>query len=417
MSSDASQRIVIVGGGMVGISLALMLSKSFANSRCPVHIALIEQFAFPSAPPETQDKTEGEFSPMPQESFDARSTALSAGSVGLLAEVACWSELSVYAEAIQHIHISDQGHYNNTLLNAQDYALEALGYVVENRRLGQCLLQQLRQTKVECIAPATVEQCRFTQQGVELTLQQPTQNTILGADLVLIADGAQSALVRSLGIESDTQAYQQSAIIANVALAKPHKSIAYERFTRQGPLALLPLNDADGLHRAAVVWTRDTQEIASLMSLSDETFLQALQACLGYRADYLVNVGKREVYPLQLVQAKEQVRSRVVIMGNAAHFLHPVAGQGFNLSLRDCATLAAVLSEHPHSLGDYAALKHYERRREVDQQITVGLTHGMVNTFSSNKRSLSILRQLGLAGLNSLPVLKTLLARQMMGVS
>ncbi|MFT5116496.1 MAG: 2-polyprenyl-6-methoxyphenol 4-hydroxylase [Kiritimatiellia bacterium] len=434
MAMDNAQGIVIIGGGMVGISLALMLSKALSKTHPRMPIVLIEKCPFP----------EKNTTPSLQSSLDTRATALSAGSVKLLQDIDCWQALSHQAEPISDIHISDRGHYAGTLLHASDYAVDALGYVVENSALGQCLLQQLHATTVKCIAPATVEQCRFTRQGVELSLQQNNvsselvsneKNKILQADLVLIADGADSPLSKSLGIETQTTQYQQSAIITNVALAKPHKGTAYERFTDQGPLALLPLGDRDGMHRASVVWTRETKQIDGLMQLSDEGFLQQLQHCFGYRADHILQVGKRQVYPLQLLQATEQVRSHLVLMGNAAHFLHPVAGQGFNLSLRDCATLASVLSSSatlPSSssgsdcasekyttytnLGDYKILKEYLSRRETDQQLTVGLTHALVNTFSSSKLSVSVLRQCGLLSLQALPRVKTQLAQQMMGM-
>lgn len=437
MAMDNAQGIVIIGGGMVGISLALMLSTALSKTHPCIPIALIEKFPFP----------EKNTPPSLQHSFDSRATALSAGSVKLLQDIDCWQAVSQQAEPISDIHISDRGHYAGTLLHASDYAVDALGYVVENSALGQCLLQQLHQTTVKCIAPATVEQCRFTRKGVELTLKKNAASTpvidnevkgkqvneILQADLVLIADGADSPLSKSLGIETQTTQYQQSAIITNVALAKPHKGTAYERFTDQGPLALLPLGDCDGMHRASVVWTRETKQVDGLMQLSDEDFLHELQHCFGYRADHMLQVGKRQVYPLQLMQATEQVRSHVVLMGNAAHFLHPVAGQGFNLSLRDCATLASVLASATSaatssgcanekgtaqsSLGDYKILKEYLSQREADQQMTVGLTHALVNTFSSKKLSLSVLRQCGLLSLQALPQVKTQLAQQMMGMS
>jgi 2-polyprenyl-6-methoxyphenol 4-hydroxylase len=435
MAMDNAQGIVIIGGGMVGISLALMLSKALSKTHPSIPITLIEKFPFP----------EKNTTPSLQPSFDSRATALSAGSVKLLQDIDCWEAVSQQAEPIRDIHISDRGHYAGTLLHARDYSVDALGYVVENSALGQCLLQQLRQTAVNCIAPATVEQCRFTRQGVELSLKKndvspdlkkalisktvkgkeaknKKVSQILQADLVLVADGADSPLSKSLGIETQITQYQQSAIIANVALAKPHKNIAYERFTDQGPLALLPLGDCNGMHRASVVWTRETKQVDGLMQRSDEDFLQELQRCFGYRADHMLQVGKRQVYPLQLMQATEQVRSHLVLMGNAAHFLHPVAGQGFNLSLRDCATLVSVLAAvspgTAHTkLGDYKILKEYLSQREADQLMTVGLTHALVNTFSSSRLSLSILRQCGLLSLQALPQVKAHLAQQMMGMT
>jgi 2-polyprenyl-6-methoxyphenol 4-hydroxylase len=416
-SHTQEQHIAIVGGGMVGVSLALMLSQAFENSPQAVHISLIEQFPFPSA--HTQQTPTHHAS-----SFDARSTALSAGSVELLNTLGVWENLQEQAQAIQHIHISDKGHYSNTQLHAQDHGLDALGYVVENRQLGYGLLEQLQNTAVECIAPATVSACRMKKGGAILQITQTDEQahdcvTERHADVVLIADGTDSPLRQSLGIDCDMTPYHQSAIIMNIALKEPHQGIAYERFTDQGPLAVLPLKDCDGLHRAAVVWTRDTQQADTVMAYSDAQCMQQLQTCFGYRAGYIEHVGQRHCYPLALVQAKEQVRSHIVVVGNAAHFLHPVAGQGFNLSLRDNAVLAKTLREaveKEQAIGHYQTLQRYQQEREKDQQLTIGLTHAMVDTFSSKKWSLSALRQMGLLSLHAMPLAKKTLARQMMGM-
>jgi len=425
-----NQHITIVGGGMVGLSLALMLVKNLPDT---IDVSLIEKFAFPLSSKNSQASTEEK---MQQDSFDARSTAISAGSATLLASIDCWDSLSAYVEAINTIHISDRGHYISTQLNAQEQEVDALGYVVENRSLGHCLLQQLQQSRVKVIAPAIVERCQFIQQKVKIILAAENSNKeseqqAIATDLLIIADGADSPLCRSIGIESHKTHYQQSAIIANVALDKPHNGIAYERFTDQGPLALLPLSDCEQQHRAALVWTRNNEEAHRLSSVSNEEFLDELQQAMGYRAGKLTHIGERHMYPLTLVQSSEQVRSRVVVMGNAAHFLHPVAGQGFNLSLRDCATLVDVLSEaltekyHANNknvdaiidIGGLAILQRYLSRRETDQQRTIALTDTMVNTFSSAELSRSVFRQMGLLGLNAMPAAKKILAKQMMGMA
>jgi 2-polyprenyl-6-methoxyphenol 4-hydroxylase len=460
----SNQHIVIVGGGMVGLSLALMLAKYLPDA---IDISLIEKFAFSSDSKKNSSKKSALHTSashnniskanaeetIQQESFDARSTAISAGSAALLASIDCWDSLSDYVEAINTIHISDRGHYASTQLNAQEQAVDALGYVVENRSLGHCLLQQLQQSRVQTIAPATVERCQFTQQDVKITLvtekpekensqeqsskkngpNKEANSQSVSADLLIIADGADSPLCRSIGIGSQKTNYQQSAIIANVALDNPHKGIAYERFTDQGPLALLPLPDCEQQHRAALVWTRNCEEANRLASASDEEFLSELQQALGHRAGKLTHVGERQMYPLALVQSSEQVRSRVVVMGNAAHFLHPVAGQGFNLSLRDCASLVDVLAvfsvdidsmeeksstdDHDANVGDLAVLQRYLLCRETDQQRTIALTDTMVKTFSSTELSRSIFRQTGLLGLNAMPTAKKILAKQMMGMA
>jgi 2-octaprenyl-6-methoxyphenol hydroxylase len=444
ISRSDNQHITIVGGGMVGLSLALMLAKRLPDA---IAVSLIEKFPFPgiSHSSVSQENALKESASqnnaaekIHQASFDARSTAISAGSATLLASIDCWDALAAHAEAINTIHISDRGHYTSTQLNAQEQEVDALGYVVENHFLGHCLLQQLQQSRVKVIAPAIVERCQFTQQDVKILLAEDNANNeskqqTIATDLLIIADGADSPLCRSMGIDSHKKNYQQSAIIANVALDKPHKGIAYERFTDQGPLALLPLSDCEQQHRAALVWTRNHEEANRLTSVSDDNFLNELQQAMGHRAGKLKHIGERNMYPLTLVQSSEQVRSRVVVMGNAAHFLHPVAGQGFNLSLRDSATLVDVLVDvlgdaltensdvnKKHSnvaVGELTILQAYLSRREADQQRTIALTDTMVKTFSSTELSRSVFRQMGLLGLNAMPTAKKILAKQMMGMA
>lgn len=404
--------VVIVGGGMVGISLALMLSKKTPEFT----ITLIEKSPFPE---KKLTKNPSELPIQKASSFDARSTALSAGSMQLLADIGCWNLLSEFVAPINNIHISDKNHYAGNLLKASDYAVDALGYVVENAALGQCLLYALEQTNINCLAPATVVGCDMTKNGVCLSVSDSATGNgpIIDADLVVIADGGDSPLCQSLGINRTLKSYQQSAIITNVALATPHQGIAYERFTDQGPLALLPLTSYEGDHRASVVWTKKTTDVDALLELNDQKFLAALQKCFGYRAGRFIKTGQRHVYPLELIQSDEQVRSHVVVMGNAAHFLHPVAGQGFNLSLRDCAVLTNVVSKNITAPGVYTTLKQYEQNREMDQQITIGLTDSMVKLFSSSACANSLFRQSGLLLLNAIPTAKRNLAQQMMGIA
>ena len=414
VADTSCPHIAIVGGGMVGVSLALMLAGRCSSSTA-IRITLIEQFPFP----------EHDSHSLFQPSFDARSTALSAGSVAILQSLGCWEALRKHAEPIGHIHISDRGHYGNTLLHAQDYSLPALGYVIENRWLGQCLLarlEQLQQTApIHCMAPATVERCQLSANAAELSVRHRNDTLErVTADVVLIADGAKSPLRKTLGIDTSTTSYKQSAIITNVALQEPHQGVAYERFTQEGPLAVLPLETCKGTHRASVVWTRNSDLVDDVMSLEDSHFLSALQSAFGYRAGMFTHVGQRHCYPLELVESVEQVRSRIVVAGNAAHFLHPVAGQGFNLSLRDSEVLADVLlqaHQRKQDMGSYSVLSEYEQQRERDQQVTIGLTDTMVNVFSSQKLSLAAMRQIGLLSLQVLPPLKHALAKQMMGMA
>ena len=408
--------IAIVGGGMVGMSLALLLSQQLPK----VSISLIEQHSFTFEEFSLKDKLSAY-----QPSFDERSTALSAGSQHIFNDLQCWPELESYAQTIATIHVSDKGHWGGTRLHAVDYGVPALGYVIENRRLGQVLLHQLQQTNVDCIAPAQVLHCQPCQRGYQLTIRRAQQEQQLTADLLVIADGSQSPLRQSLGIDSSTKDYGQTAMVANVALSKPHQGIAYERFTDEGPIALLPLPDLPDSsdlqdnhpYRAALVWTFPSDRQQTINALDESALRRLLQQRFGYRAGVIEHIGQRHYYPLQLLQAREQIRSHLVVVGNAAHFLHPVAGQGFNLALRDCQQLVRCLSNSPlESLGTFATLKTYMQTQTPDQDFTITITDRLVKVFSSQRARFALSRQLGLLGLNTLPLGKTRFARQMMGL-
>lgn len=243
------------------------------------------------------------------------------------------------------------------------------------------------------------------------------QEQTIHTQLVIIADGADSPLRASLGIDVDIEKYHQTAIIANVALSNPHDGVAYERFTDEGPMALLPLGGKDGCE-SALVWTQPEDQADAILALDDEAFMEQLQQRFGFRLGHFKSVGKRDAYPLQLMLAKEQVRSSLVVMGNAAHFLHPVAGQGFNLALRDCAALTTVLAKARRAqqpLGALKVLQQYEQQQQLDQQATIQFSDKLTRLFSTAALPSAGLRALGFLGLETLPGAKQLLASQTMG--
>ncbi|MBX2808745.1 MAG: 2-octaprenyl-6-methoxyphenyl hydroxylase [Cellvibrionaceae bacterium] len=394
--------IVIVGGGMVGLSLARLLTHKQAADWS---ISLVEQHA-------SLLSTSQPLTP----SFDARATALSAGSQDILQQLGLWADLQPHAEAIHTIDVSDRGHYGNTQLHREDHPGDALGYVVENRHIGRALVAGLS-TAVTAIAPAKVVSCTPKICGHSLRIQRGSQTTEMHADLVVIADGAESQLRQQLGIDANKRAYYQSAIIANVVLQQPHRGIAYERFTDQGPVALLPLQSMAQTHRAALVWTLPTQQASTVSKLADSALLRQLQQRFGYRAGRLLAIGERHSYPLEQVTATEQIRSALVVIGNAAHTLHPVAGQGFNLSLRDCVALSDVLSSarrQGKAIGDSKILQQYSADQRRDQDLTIALTDQLIALFGSKNTAVSALRQVGLMGLTTLPQLKHTLTQKFM---
>src|SRR5258706_2831355 len=307
--------LAIVGGGMVGASLALALAGTTRR------VALIEP-VLPGAGT--------------QPSFDDRSSALANGTRRVLETIGAWQAIAPHACAIREIQVSDAGHYEAARLDAAGQGLPALGYTVANRVLGQALWSALRaQSRVQLLAPARVVGVGDAGDCLRLTLQGGAV-AALEARLVVAADGAQSLVRQSAGIENVTVDYEQVAVVANLAASRVATGIAYERFTQHGPLAVLPLTDGS----YTVVWTVSLGEAPTLLAADDDSFRRQLQQRFGWRIGELLRVGQRAAYPLALSRAQQTVALRTALVGNAAQSLHPVAGQGFNLGLRDAAGAA-----------------------------------------------------------------------------
>jgi 2-polyprenyl-6-methoxyphenol 4-hydroxylase len=390
--------IAIVGGGMVGLSLALLLARQEPG----VRVVVIEPIAFGPAGVE----------PMPP-SFDARSTALSESTREIFEGLDLWQDLDTDVCPIETIHVSDRGHPGATRLSAGESGLKGLGYVIENRLLGDALMSAVRAcANIQVMAPEKVAQLRPRKGGMEVVFESGTES--LGVSLAIVADGANSGTLEKLGIYTEIRDYGQMALVTNLGLAGSHQGVAYERFTDEGPMALLPLLPADGEQRAALVWTLPPDKAAALRDAGEEAFLERVQQRFGFRAGRFVRCGSRHCYPLSLMVAQEQIRSHLVVAGNAAHFLHPVAGQGFNLALRDVAQLSAVLvnaCRRGEAPGTLAVLERYLEAQKRDQSTTIDFSDSLPRVFGLTLAPAIALRNAGLISLDLLPFARREFAR------
>lgn len=389
--------VAIIGGGMVGLSLALLLGRSNPDRQ----LLVLE-----SRPWEAADAGVRTAS-----GIDARSTALSPSSREIFQQAGVWESMRPAAAPITGIQVSDRGHPGIARMEAHETGAEALGYVIENHVLGEVLITALaRLDNVQLLAPAVVEQLQPEPDAMLLRIA----GRECRVTLAVVADGAGSRLLGQCGIRTKSRNYDQQALITNIALRSPHRGIAYERFTDQGPLALLPLPDAGREHRAALVWTMAPDRAAALAGLEESSFLRQLQDCFGLRAGRFLRSGVRHLYPLRLLLAAEQVRQHLVVIGNAAHFLHPVAGQGFNLALRDVARLAAQLGyawRSGNSPGDLAQLQQYLQAQQRDQDRTIYFSDRLPGLFANRHFPVVAGRNLGLIALDLVPGLRRHFAR------
>ena len=295
--------------------------------------------------------------------------------------------------------------------------MDALGYVITARALGEVLLQDMdKLPDIELICPASLQSLTVNEADVVVSLLADGRQRSVSTRLLVAADGVDSRVRTLLGIPVKEKTYHQTAIIANVTPQRPHRGMAYERFTDSGPLALLPMTE----NRCSLVWTARDEQVPELMALDDDEFLARLQQRFGYRLGRLMKLGRRAAYPLRMRQVRQQVRPRVALIGNASHTVHPVTGQGFNLGIRDVAALAEVLAEVVRTEGDpgeLAQLQRYADWREQDQNRVVLITDTLARLFANPLAPLRVARNLGLVGLDLAPGLKHLVANQFMGLN
>ncbi|MEQ1410277.1 MULTISPECIES: 2-octaprenyl-6-methoxyphenyl hydroxylase [Acinetobacter] len=398
------QEVIIVGGGMVGLSLALMLAKS------NIAVKLLEAIQYPNY-------DDANLAPY-HSSFDARNSALSRRSVQIYQELGLWDALQEHAVPILEVHITEQGSFGKARLQAEQEKVESFGQVIENAWLGRVLLTQVRaEPLIELIDGVKVTSLTQDADLAYLEAQRGSEVLKLQSKLVIAADGRDSFCRKALGIGVDEHDYDQVAIVTTVQTSKPHNHVGFERFSPLGPLALLPL---PGEYRRSVVWpVKKGTEHEWLGEDNDQHFLDALQQTYGDRAGKFQKTGRRFSFPLSQVLAEKQAVGRVVLMGNAAHTIHPVAGQGFNLCMRDAYVLVRYLKEQlaqQADLGDAAMLQDYEKSRLTDQQRVIKFCDSVVRGFSNQNPVLKLLRNTGLIAFDTIPGIKPLVANYAMGL-
>lgn len=397
--TDTTYDIVIAGGGMIGACLALAVSP------LGLRVGVVEAVAREEAR---------------QPSFDDRSTALSRSTQRMFQAMGLWDDVISAATPIRRIHVSDRGRFGFSHIDAEQQDVEALGYVVINRVLGSVLQSELaRSASVDVMCPARVVGISTAGDLASAKIEcADGRHRTLDCQLLVAADGAGSALRSMLGIGVRKSDYGQHAVIGNLLPEKPLDNCAYERFTDQGPLALLPVAD----DRAAFVWTVSSDDAERVLGLDDDTFLGQLQDAFGYRLGRLSRVGKRAAYPLSLSKALRVTAERSVLVGNSAHGLHPVAAQGFNLGMRDVAALCdciadARAADATADLGDPDLLERYAQWRRDDQGKLVRLTDGIVRLFGSSSPPLRAARSIGMLGFDLVPGVRSVFAKHMMGLA
>lgn len=387
--------LVIVGGGLAGNCLALALQNS------GLKIAVIE----------AQDSEQRRNSPAGD-----RALALAQGTVTMLNALDVWQPIQTAATAIETIHISDKGHFGKTRLYAEREGVDALGYVITARDIESHLADCVEQSGVDVLCPGRVQGLMSGPDQICISLKLDGQSHSLNAKLLVGADGGQSTVRKLLAIRQQVVDYHQTALVTTVQTSLPNNNTAYERFTASGPLAMLPV----AKDRMAVVWTRSTEAAEQLCNTSETRFISELQDCFGYRLGELSLSAPRRAFPLQLIRAEQMYSGRALIVGNAVHQLHPVAGQGFNLGLRDVVQLAEMLLEQQESeadIGAEAVLKHYCSCREKDHDRIIRLTDNLVKIFSNDWIPVAAARNAGLLALDHIAAAKNRFSRHTMGLS
>ena len=379
---------VIVGGGLVGAGLSVALRD------LGLRLALVD-----ARLPSNQDH---------------RLFALNESSCEFLKNISLWDKLEKLVTPIQQVHISQRGHFGSVRLRAEDVRLSSLGHVIPARyvegALNEALLSSIH---IDIIRPAKLVELKIENEEVALKLQTDSGEKVIRSAFVVGADGAESTVRALSHIETDTTDYQQSALVTRTTLKRSHHHIAYERFTDGGAIAMLPLGD----HECATIWSADTTKIQSLLKLSDQDFVKALQETFGYRLGSFANCAARYSYPLKQIRAKSMTKDRVLLLGNAAHTLHPIAAQGFNLALYEVAMLVEKISAKQTAGEAFSPhdFKMIAEEVQSHQSAILNFSHRMTTAFSIRTAWMSVLSSLAMVGMNAFTPIKKHFIRRMTG--
>lgn len=381
--------VAIVGGGMVGMALALSLSKN------QISTFLIESDA-------VDFKSD--------EQFDDRTLVINPASKLFWNKLGLWSTLEPHTTCIDTVHVSNQGQFGMVQFDKSELKVPQLGHVIAAKKLAQILVEEVKNNdQIKYLQPAKLISFEQGDDQVSLRLEQADKNIQVDAQLMVGADGVQSFIRKQLQLETLVKPYQRKAIICNITTDQKHHNRAFERLTQEGPMALLPFTNESGQNRFGFVWSMNEKQAEAMIEADDPEFMSVAQKRFGFRAGTIQKVGRRSQYPLFQIKVPVQHAHRVVLMGNAAHAVSPVSAQGLNLAVRGIDRLSDVLKKYRvknMDLGASEVLKTYQQASNDDQNRTLNYTDDLMTWFKIDEPIVNAFRSLGLVAINANTSLK-----------
>ncbi len=393
MSSEFD--LIIIGGGMVGASLACALGDG------PLRIAVMESYTA-----QTQ---------WPEDSYDIRVSAITRATENVFRMIGAWEGMVARrVTPYEAMQVWDATGTGSIGFDCADLGEPDLGHIIENRVILAALLERLAQfDNVELLCPAVVAELTRDERAATLTLED---GRVLSASLIVGADGANSWVRQQARITTTGWPYEQTAVVATIKTERHHHGVAYQRFMPEGPLAFLPM--PEGL--SSIVWSTTPERSAELIDMDEASFLAELQLTFGDKLGAMLSTGPRGAFPLLLRHANRYSDKRLVLVGNAAHAIHPLAGQGLNLGVSDIAALAEVLLQahaHNQDIGELSVLRRYERWRKADNVVVMAAMDGFKRLFSNDIGPLKLLRNVGLTLADRAGPAKNMMMRRALGLS